>query len=274
MKYFFLVLFLLVIVFSSTENNLSKTETPTEANQPEIINTTENATSSNQTKEKENSNIINNIALYEVIKVIDGDTIEVLIDGEKKTVRYIGMNTPETVHPSKPVECFGVEASNKNKELVTGKKVRLVKDISETDKYGRLLRYVYVDDNFINLTLVQEGYAYALSYPPDLAFSDEFKKAEQTARENKLGLWGDICNIPTENSQNFSQTIPTPPIIQNQSSEQCTIKGNINSEGEKIYHTIGCGSYNKTQINEDAGERWFCTESEAKEAGWRKALNC
>ena len=91
-----------------------------------------------------------------VTKVIDGDTIE--IEGGQR-VRYIGIDTRETVDPTKPFQCFGVEASNKNKELVSGKRVRLEKDISETDKYGPLLRYVYVGDTFINLELDRNGYA-------------------------------------------------------------------------------------------------------------------
>ena len=127
--------------------------------------------------------------LYLVTKIIDGDTIEVKINGEKKRVRYIGIDTPETVHPSKPVECFGKEASNRNKELVKGKMIRLEKDVSETDKYGRLLRYVYIDDDFINLRLVAEGYANVVTYPPDVKYSEQFLKAEQEARKSDLGLW-------------------------------------------------------------------------------------
>lgn len=127
--------------------------------------------------------------LYLVTKVIDGDTIEVEINGEKKRVRYIGIDTPETVHPSKPVECFGKEASDRNKELVTGKMVRLEKDVSETDKYGRLLRYVYVDNDFINLRLVAEGYANVVTYPPDVKYSEQFLMAEREARKSDLGLW-------------------------------------------------------------------------------------
>lgn len=127
--------------------------------------------------------------LYLVTKVIDGDTIEVKINGEKKRVRYIGIDTPETVHPDKPTECFGKEASDRNKELVAGKMVRLEKDVSETDKYGRLLRYVYVDNDFINLRLVSEGYANILTYPPDVKYSEQFLKAEQEARKSDLGLW-------------------------------------------------------------------------------------
>ncbi len=278
MKYFFLtLLLLLVVVFYNTNHNNPKddTLTPTEDTQLKTADPTGDIFPNQATKAGE-TDTPDNTPLYEVVRVIDGDTIEVLIDGEKKTVRYIGMNTPETVHPSKPVECFGIEASNKNKELVSGKKVRLVKDVSETDKYGRLLRYVYVDDTFINLILVQEGYANVSSYPPDVTFSEKFRKAEQEARESKLGLWGDTCT--NTSTQNLKKSSPATALISvtedNQPTGQCTIKGNINLEDEKIYHTIGCASYNKTKINEDAGERWFCTESEAVEAGWRKALNC
>lgn len=211
--------------------------------------------------------------IYQVVRAIDGDTIEVLIDGQKKAVRYIGINTPETVHPSKPAECFGKEASDKNKALVEGTYVRLEKDISETDKYGRLLRYVYIGDTMINKALVEGGYAHVSTYPPDVRHTEEFRKAEESARESKSGLWGDTClgetdvnDIPT-NSTITPTSVPTP-------SSQCTIKGNINADEEKIYHMIGCQSYSKTMINEDAGEQWFCTEKEALDAGWRKALNC
>ena len=100
-----------------------------------------------------------------VSKVVDGDTIQ-LSDGRK--VRYIGIDTPETVHPSKAVECYGQEASVKNKELVLGKTVGLEKDVSDTDRYGRLLRYVYLDGIMINDLLVKEGFAKASSYPPDV----------------------------------------------------------------------------------------------------------
>ena len=123
---------------------------------------------------------------YLVTHVIDGDTIQ--IEGGEK-VRYIGIDTPETVHPSKAIQCFGKEASRYNSELVMGKLVTLVKDISDTDKYGRLLRYVYIGDEFVNLTLVQNGYAYATSFPPDIAHAANFRRAENTAREAKKGLW-------------------------------------------------------------------------------------
>lgn len=121
-----------------------------------------------------------------VTRVVDGDTI-VLQDGRR--VRYIGMNTPEIVDPRRPVECFGKEASEKNKELVEGKEVELEKDVSETDKYGRLLRYVYVDNLLVNDYLVRNGYAYASSYPPDVTYQKQFLESQREAQIQKLGLW-------------------------------------------------------------------------------------
>lgn len=127
-----------------------------------------------------------------VIKVVDGDTI--IVEGDK-TIRFIGIDTPETVDPRRPVGCFGKEASNKAKELLNGKSVILEKDVSESDKYQRLLRYVYLplDDGkllFVNDYLVREGFAKVLTYPPDVKFNETFLEAQIFAREKKLGLWG------------------------------------------------------------------------------------
>lgn len=209
--------------------------------------------------------------IFLVKRVIDGDTIE-LDSGQK--VRYIGIDTPETVHPEKSVECFGKEASSKNKSLVEGKKVRLEKDVSETDKYGRLVRYIYLEDGtFINLFLVKEGYAKSYTYPPDVKYQNEIVKAEQEARENQRGLWGSACN----DVNNTSQPVNNNPIINNKqenptSNSACIIKGNISySTGEKIYHVPGGQYYDSTNIDESKGERWFCTELEAQADGWRKS---
>lgn len=122
-----------------------------------------------------------------VTKVVDGDTIQ--INGNL-TVRYIGIDTPETVDPRREVGCFGKEASEKNKLLVLGKEVRLEKDVSETDRYGRLLRYVYVDNVMVNEQLVLDGYAQSSSYPPDIKYQERFDAAERLAIETKRGLWG------------------------------------------------------------------------------------
>lgn len=204
-----------------------------------------------------------------VTRVIDGDTIE--IEGGQK-VRYIGIDTPETVDPRKPVQCFGKEASAKNKELVEGKKVRLEKDITDMDKYGRLLRYVYVGDTFINLELVKQGYASSYSYPPDIKFQNVFLQAQQEAQAKDLGFWS-ACEESEATETPVTATSVTTT-TNNNSPTDCKIKGNISSKEEKIYHLIGCDSYNLTKIDESRGEKWFCTEEEAVSAGWRKALNC
>ncbi|MFZ2149577.1 MAG: thermonuclease family protein [Minisyncoccia bacterium] len=206
-----------------------------------------------------------------VVRVIDGDTVE--IEGGQK-VRYIGIDTPETVSPRKPVQCFGAEASKKNKELVEGKVVRMEKDVTDKDRYGRLLRYIYIGDSFINVEMVKQGFAYSYSYPPDISRQAQILKAQQEAESAKRGLWS-AC--PTKDSSTTSSTTTTPPASTTSTSSSgssCNIKGNISSSGEKIYHVEGCGSYSKTVIDESKGEKMFCSETEALNAGWRKALNC
>lgn len=128
-----------------------------------------------------------------VKKVVDGDTIQ-LETGEK--VRYIGIDTPETKHPTKPVQCFGKEASKKNTELVEGKDILMEKDVSNTDRYGRLLRYIYLPNPdatdeaiFVNEYLVEQGYAHLLTYPPDVKYNELLKSAETQARDEGKGLW-------------------------------------------------------------------------------------
>ncbi|GAG17361.1 unnamed protein product, partial [marine sediment metagenome] len=152
-----------------------------------------------------------------VAKVIDGDTIK-LENG--RAVRYIGINTPETVHPSKPIQCYGKEASNKNRELVEGKEIEMEKDVSETDKYDRLLRYIWIGDIFVNEYLVREGFAQSSTYPPDIKHQNSFREAERKAREESKGLWGAYCDNwqesitaqqppPTDSQQDSSQTDTT-----------------------------------------------------------------
>ncbi len=150
--------------------------------------------------------------LYDVVKVIDGDTVVVKINGVNETLRLIGIDTPETVHPSKPVECFGIEASNKAKELLNNKSVKLENDSTqgERGKYGRLLRYVFLEDgtNF-NKLMISEGYAYEYTYNVPYKYQTEFKQAEQEARENKKGLWADgVCdNYNLEDSANNNEEV-------------------------------------------------------------------
>ena len=121
-----------------------------------------------------------------ITRVIDGDTV---VTSEGERIRYIGIDTPETVHPFKDVEFYGKEASDKNKALVEGKTVELEKDISKTDRYGRTLAYIWLNNELINATLVREGYAYAYTYPPDVKYSNYFLVLQRQAQDNRRGLW-------------------------------------------------------------------------------------
>lgn len=121
----------------------------------------------------------------QLIRVIDGDTIEVVVNGETRKVRYIGMDTPENG------DTFFTEAAEANAQLVTGQTLTLVKDVSETDRYDRLLRYVFVGDNiFVNYELVNQGIAQIATYPPDVACEELFRDAQTNAIETQRGLWG------------------------------------------------------------------------------------
>jgi micrococcal nuclease len=250
----FLGIFFLLSNLSAPKKVENKSLSPSEKTQKEKLkNNSDNSPQSASATEGTDGVL--------VIRVVDGDTIE--IEGGQK-VRYIGIDTPEVVDPRKPVQCFGKEASNKNKELVDGKRVRLEKDVSETDKYGRLLRYIFlpagkagVGDLLVNEVLVKEGYAFSSTYPPDVKYQDLFGQAEKEAREANRGLWGSCGQV--------AGTKTTPP------ATDCVIKGNISSSGEKIYHIPGQRYYNQTVIDETKGEKWFCTEEEAQKVGWRKS---
>jgi len=127
-----------------------------------------------------------------VIRIVDGDTILVRLDGRRERVRYIGIDTPEDVKPGAPVECYGPAAAKENDRLVRGRTVRLTTDVERRDRYGRLLAYVRrePDGVFVNEVLVRDGFATALEVPPNTRYAGEFRRLEREARARGRGLWG------------------------------------------------------------------------------------
>ncbi len=228
-----------------------------------------------------------------VDRVVDGDTLRV---DRREKVRLIGVDTPETKHPTKPVQYFGKEASQFTQHEVEHRFVTLKFDRHQRDKYGRLLAYVYrqPDHFFLNAELIKQGYGFAYTRFP-FKYMEEFRQYEREARSEGRGLWQrekktpsiepvtndpvsldeNIVSVPVENkttTPHKKKTAKPEVMAENRAHpEGCDIKGNISSKGEKIYHVPGGRWYDKTKIDDADGERWFCTEEEAEKAGWRKA---
>lgn len=167
-----------------------------------------------------------------VKRVIDGDTIE-LESGE--SIRLIGIDTPETVHPNKPVEYFGKEASDFTKKIAEGKRVKLEYDAQTKDTYGRILAYVFLEDGtFLNAKLVEFGYAKVSTYPPNVKYSELFLQLQRLAREQRRGLWAS-SDIDVESK----------PIIRKE--EKKTIIVYVTRTGAK-YHRVGCRYLSRSSI--------------------------
>ncbi|WP_408006133.1 thermonuclease family protein [Pseudalkalibacillus sp. A8] len=202
---------------------------------------------------------------YKVTKVVDGDTFKVDYEGEEETIRLLLVDTPETVHPNKPEQPFGKEANNFIKEKLAGKRVKLELDVSERDKYGRILAYAYdLDGNMLNEMLLEKGLArVAYIFPPNTKYVDRFQEIQRGAQQKEIGIWS-IENYVTEDGYGDEHANEQESSKQKDSS--CNIKGNINSDGEKIYHMPDSQYYEITKP-----EEVFCSESEAKDAGFRRS---
>lgn len=149
------------------------------------------------------------LTLYQVVEVVDGDTIKVKIKNKVETIRLIGINTPETNDPIKKLECFGNEAKDKSREVLLGQKVRLQNDPTQDnrDKYKRLLRYVFLEDgtNF-NKLMIEQGFAYEYTYDIPYKYQTEFKKAQMDAERTKTGLWSGVCDAEIEDKRTFKNS--------------------------------------------------------------------
>lgn len=156
--------------------------------------------------------------LFIVTQIVDGDTIKIDINGRTETIRLIGLDTPEVVDSREPVQCLGVEASNKAKELLAGKKVRIEMDYSQgdRDKYGRLLAYVYREDGlFYDKYMIEQGFAHEYTYNIPYKYQTEFKAAQKLAQENQRGLWSPgACSENVVSSP--TSTVPTQTTVVSQ----------------------------------------------------------
>lgn len=195
--------------------------------------------------------------------VIDGDTIKVRVDGKSETVRFLLVDTPESVHPNKPVQPFSKEASSLTKEMLNGSDVELELGIGERDKYGRLLAYVYADGESVQESLLKNGLArVAYVFEPNTKYVEDFEKIQKQAQKEGIGIWS-LENYTQEDGYISDDTVSEK---EEAADTKCTIKGNINSSGEKIYH-VESGRYYKITKPEE----WFCSEQEAIDAGFRKS---
>jgi endonuclease YncB( thermonuclease family) len=127
-----------------------------------------------------------------VVRIVDGDTIVVSLKGREVKVRYTGIDAPEMANPEhrQEQEPFAAAATERNRELVEGRTVTLEKDVSETDQYGRLLRYVYADGLMVNAQLILDGYAHYVTIPPDVKYNALFRRMQRQAKNENKGLWG------------------------------------------------------------------------------------
>lgn len=226
-------------------------------------------------------------ALVAVLGVSDGDTLRVRVDGSSERVRLLGIDAPESVHPNTPRQCFGKEASSRMQSLAQSKQVRLVADPSQgdRDRYGRLLRYVELPDGTdVGLALVSGGFAQERTYDGAYARQGRYRAAQASAKSANVGLWAACAGAPAAAAAPSTAASATPdrapaqPAAKPTSkptpqapSGSCSIKGNISSKGEKIYHVPGQRHYGQMRISPGKGERMFCSESDAVNAGWRKS---
>lgn len=203
-------------------------------------------------------------SVHVVGHVVDGDTIDIEDDVR---IRLLGVQAPEKG------ACFYEESKEFLENLIEGEGIRIEKDISGSDRYGRLLRYVYVpsgspeeDDVFVQDLLVRSGHADLLAIAPDNRYRDLLSSAREEARNKQLGMWG-ACDVAVDDSLREKDALPV--------DATCAIKGNISEKGYgKQFFTEGCPNYNRIKIDVRKGEAYFCTEEDAEAAGFSRSESC
>ncbi len=209
------------------------------------------------------------VPLYKVERVIDGDTFELdsaKIGDDKEVVRMTGIDASEED------ECYYAESKEALKKLVEGKEVELRKDVTDTDDFGRLLRYVILpsslplgDNMLVEEEMVSKGFAEPRSNPRDRLYYGLLLEKREEAMKAKKGMWGKCEYTPSEHSQGDAQP----------QNVKCTIKGNISEDQfGKTYFLKGCNNYNQVKVDPERGEEYFCTEAEAVKAGYARSRFC
>ncbi|EPE61216.1 endonuclease yncB domain protein [Exiguobacterium sp. S17] len=199
-------------------------------------------------------------------RVVDGDTLKVEFEnGATESIRLLLVDTPETSHPTLPVQPFGEDAKTfVERWLAEGETIVLEYDVGRYDRYQRTLAYVWYDDAMLNEELLRRGLArVAYVYSPNTQHVDAFRDVERAARQERLGIWS-IEDYVTGNGFDHEAARSAKP--RPEPGDECDIKGNINRDGEKIYHVPGGASYERT-----IPEEIFCTEEAAEAAGFRRA---
>lgn len=203
---------------------------------------------------------------YPVLRVVDGDTVHVLVEGRDETVRLIGINAPETD------QCWGSEATQAAARLLDGATVTLVADPTQADRdrYGRLLRYVVLPDGTdVGRRLVENGDADERTYDGAYARQQDYRAADAAAAAGGRGLESAATcngNPAPAGTEPIDESATTA--TRETGPNGCDIKGNISANG-RIYHLPGSADYDRTRIDESQGERWFCSIADAETAGWR-----
>lgn len=276
------IIFCLALFSEDTSTNDTNTTNSlnTITNENFTLNSTNTSSIPNEQNEQTN-NIIsssNNIVpsqtatTYTVIRVVDGDTLKINYNGKEESVRLIGVDTPESVHPDEAKNTeFGEKASEFSKNYLEGKEITLEFDVQERDQYGRLLAYVYLDNIMYNKTLLQEGYAQVATYPPNVKYVDDFTAIQEEARNNKKGLWGYETTSSTSNS---SQTTSSTDTINNNSSSGFGNSENIEYNGQTVYKSKTGSKYHYSPTCSNMKNPTEITLEEAENLGLEPCKKC
>lgn len=204
---------------------------------------------------------------YNVDRVVDGDTIVVNLNGTQETVRLIGIDTPESVHPDASRNAYGAVSYAFTKSKLEGQNVELEMDVQERDKYGRLLAYVYIGGQMFNKTLLSEGHAKVATYPPNVKYANDFTALQKDAQARGVGIWASKSSATqpkaTQNNTGKITTAPAPTV-----SVSGSYIGNKNS---KIFHHSYCSSVSKMK---SSNKVHFNSRTAAVNAGYRPCKNC